>query len=191
MVRIPLQSQKNNNMENFKGLFEKFNTPEYKENFINENQKQLDALTMDYQLGYYVGEDIVNRFLPTLSTDSIKSNNVIEISDEDLQENKRLYNEWNSTTKGRYKGDDEDYDGDESKWELYLQHNKMLDKKYLPNPLICGLRLIKFNNENEFKDGIRSALWDCDMCSYNIDIENIKIKYEMEWGATIISFQLD
>ncbi len=67
----------------------------------------------------------------------------------------------------------------------------MLEKKYLPNSLECTLRLIKFNDEKEFKEGLRSSLWDCDMCSYNIEIENIKIENEMEFGYTIISFQLD
>ena len=70
-------------------------------------------------------------------------------------------------------------------------YNKMLEKKYLPNPLECHLGLIKFNDENEFKEGLRASLWDCDMCSYNIDVENIKIEYEMEFGYTVITFQLD
>jgi hypothetical protein len=29
------------------------------------------------------------------------------------------------------------------------------------------------------------------MCSYNIDVENIKIENDMEMGFTIITFQLD
>ena len=49
-----------------------------------------------------------------------------------------------------------------------------------PQKLECHLRLIKFNDEKQFKEGLRSSLWDCDMCSYNIEIENIKIE------ATII-----
>ena len=53
----------------------------------------------------------------------------------------------------------------------------MLEKKYLPDPLVCVLTLVKFNNELEFKEGLRDSLWNCDKCSYNIDIENIKGKY--------------
>ena len=63
--------------------------------------------------------------------------------------------------------------------------------KYLPKKLDCHLRLLKINDKKEFKEGLRSSLWDCDMCSYNIEIENIKIENEMEFGYTIITFQLD
>ena len=51
--------------------------------------------------------------------------------------------------------------------------------------------VIDVRTEKEFKEGLRSSLWDCDMCSYNIEIENIKIENEMEMGFTIITFQLD
>jgi hypothetical protein len=67
----------------------------------------------------------------------------------------------------------------------------MLEKKYLPNPLICHLDLLNIKNENEFKDGLKFALWDCDMCSYNIEPENIKIYDEEDMYFTIIEFVLD
>lgn len=166
-------------------MFDEIKTPEYKEKQIKKNEEYLNNLTVDRQLGYYVGEHIVNRYLPTLSTDILQSRRVIQVDHEDAIENKRLDEEWfNSCTHKR--GDS----GDKEKWNLYLQHNKMLEKKYLPNPLECHLGLIKFNNENEFKSGLRSSLWDCDMCSYDIEKENIKIDYDMEMGFTIISFQL-
>ncbi len=177
-------------MATLKELMKEIKSPEYKQKQIEEHQKYLDEISMDYQLGYYVGEHIVNRYLPTLSTDMIQSRNVIKVSEEDEIENKRLDNEWFKTT--RY-NDDWDGEGDEDKqkWELYKQHNKMLEQKYLPKKLDCHLRLLKINDEKEFKEGLRSSLWDCDMCSYNIEIENIKIEYEMEFGYTIITFQLD
>jgi len=171
-------------------MFDEIKTPEYKEKQIEENKLYLEKLTVDYELGYFVGEHIVNRYLPTLSTDILQSNIVIKVSEEDSVENNRLDKEWYSTTRYQKNYDGEN-DGDKEKWKLYLQHNKMLEKKYLPNSLECTLRLIKFNDEKEFKEGLRSSLWDCDMCSYNIEIENIKIENEMEFGYTIISFQLD
>ena len=171
-------------------MFDEVKTPEYKQKQIEKNKLYLEKLTVDRELGYYVGEHIVNRYLPTLSTDMLYSRRVIEVSEEDKIENKRLDTEWFSTTKHMPNWDGES-DGDNAKWNLYLQHNKMLEKKYLPNPLECHLGLIKFNDEKEFKEGLRTSLWDCDMCSYNIDVENIKIDYDMEMGFTIISFQLD
>ena len=171
-------------------LFDEIKSPEYKQKRIDENYKHLEELTIDYELGYFVGEHIVNRYLPTLSTDILQSNTVIKVSEEDSVENNRLDKEWYSTTRYQKNYDGEN-DGNKEKWELYKQHNKMLEQKYLPKKLDCHLRLLKINNEKEFKEGLRSSLWDCDMCSYNIEIENIKIENEMEMGFTIISFQLD
>lgn len=171
-------------------LFDEIKTPEYKQKQIERHQKYLDEVSIDFELGFYIGEHIVNRYLPTLSTDMLQSRRVIKVNEEDSIENKRLDNEWFSTTRYNKNWNGED-DGDKEKWNLYLQHNKMLEKKYLPNPLECHLGLIKFNDEDKFKEGIRSSLWDCDMCSYNIEKENIKIEYDMEMGFTIITFQLD
>lgn len=171
-------------------IFDEVSTPEYKEEQIKEHQEYLDKVTVDYHLGYFVGEHIVNRYLPTLSTDMLQSWNVIKVSEEDTIENRRLDKEWYSTTKYQDKYDGEN-DGDKTKWELYHQHNKMLEQKYLPKKLDCHLRLLKINDKKEFKEGLRSSLWDCDMCSYNIDVENIKIENDMVNGFTIITFQLD
>jgi hypothetical protein len=171
-------------------LFDEIKTPEYKQKQIEENKLYLEKLTVDRELGYYVGEHIVNRYLPTLSTDMLHSRRVIEVSEEDKIENERLNTEWFSTTKHMPNWDGEN-ESDKTKWDLYFQHNKMLEKKYLPNPLDCHLGLIKFNDEKEFKEGLQTSLWDCDMCSYNIDVENIKIDYDMVNGFTIITFQLD
>ena len=169
-------------------IFKEISSPEYKAKMVKEYQEQFDNLNMDYQLGYFVGRHIVHSYLPTLSTDMLYSGNVIEVSEEDKIENKRLDQEWLKTTRHNDDWNGED-DGDKEKWNLYFQHNKMLEKKYLPNPLECHLELIKFNDEVEFKEGLRWALWDCDMCSYNIEPENIKIVNEMEYGWTKISFQ--
>ena len=171
-------------------LFDEIKTPEYKQKQIEENQKYLDEVTVDYHYGYFVGEHIVNRYLPTLSTDMIHSRNVIQVNQDDTIENNRLDKELYSTTKYQDNWNGEE-DGSNDKWRLYQQHNKMLEQKYLPKKLDCHLRLLKINDEKEFKEGLRSSLWDCDMCSYNIDVENIKIENDMVNGFTIITFQLD
>ncbi len=184
------KTKKVNITSKWQDLMKEIESPEYKQKRIEENKLYLEKLTVDRKLGYYVGENIVHRYLPTLSTDMLHSRNVIEVSEEDKIENERLNTEWFSTTRYMPNWDGKS-DGDNNKWELYFQHNKILEKKYLPNPLKCYLGLIKFNDEDEFKEGLRTSLWDCDMCSYNIEKENIKIDHDMETGFTIISFQLD
>mgnify|MGYP003351860365 CR=1 FL=1 len=131
-------------------LFDEIKTPEYRQKQIEENQKYLEELTIDHEFGYYVGNHIVSSYLPTLSTDMIHSNRVIEVSEEDTLENKRLDTEWFSTTRHMPNWDGET-DGSNDKWEKYFQHNKMLEQKYLPNPLECHLGLLKINDMNEFK----------------------------------------
>jgi hypothetical protein len=177
-------------MTSMQKIMDEINRPEFKQEQIDKNQKYLEDLSIDHELGYYVGENIVNRYLPTLSTDMIHSNRIVDVSEEDTLENKRLDTEWFSTTRHMPNWDGKT-DGDNEKWEKYQQHNKMLEKKYLPNPLECYLGLIKINDMNEFKKGLSFSLWDCDMCSYNIEPENIKIENDMVNGFTIITFQLD
>lgn len=164
-------------------------TPEMENKWKQEQIEQKNKLTSEYQLGYYVGLDIVRRYLPTLSTDMLQTLNVIEVSNEDSLENERLDTEWYVTTRhgGGWNGVDEN--GDKEKWETYHQHNKMLEKKYLPNPLKCHMDILNIQDMDDFKQGLKLALWDCDMCSYNIEPENIKI-YDEDYYFTIIEFIL-
>jgi hypothetical protein len=166
-------------------------TPEMKEKWKQKRIEEKNKLTSEYQLGFYVGLEIVHRYLPTLSTDMLQSRHVIEVSKEDTLENERLDTEWYETTKhgGKWNGVDEN--GNKEKWELFHQHNKMLERKYLPNPLECFIDLLNILNIDEFKKGLRVALWDCDMCSYNIEPENIKIYEDENVMFTIIEFKLD
>ena len=166
-------------------------TPEMENKRKQERIERKNSLTAEYQLGYYVGLDIVHKYLPTLSTDMLQSRHVIEVLEEDKLENERLDTEWYVTTKhgGEWNGKEEN--GDKEKWDLYYQHNKMLERKYLPNPLYCHMGVLNIRDMDEFKKGLRLALWDCDMCSYNIEPENIKIYDEEHMMSTIIEFSLD
>jgi len=167
-------------------ILEEVRSPEYKEKVIEENKEYLKNVSMDYQLGFYIGENIVDNYLPTLSTDMIHSRKVIQVSEEDEIENNRLDDEWfNSCTHERGNS------GDKEKWDAYFNHNKMLEKKYLPQTLECVFSLLRIDDMKKFKEGLRSSLWNCDMCSYNIDEENIKIYNDLEIGFTHIEFQYD
>ena len=166
-------------------------TPEMEEKWKQERMNYKKSLSIEYQLGYYVGLEIVHRYLPTLSTDMIQSNYVIEVSQMDSEENKRLEVEWFTTTKHGGEWDGKSDNGNKERWDDLFDHNKMLEVKYLPHTLTCHMDVLNINDMKQFKEGIRTSLWDCDMCSYNIDIENIKIYDDEDIRLTIIEFTLD
>lgn len=171
--------------------FMKSITPEMEDKLKQERIERKNSLTSEYQLGFYVGLEIVRNYLPTLSTDMIQSRHVIDVSEEDKMENERLDTEWYETTQYGGKWDGVTENGDKTKWDLYHQHNKILERKYLPNPLYCHMGVLNIRDMDDFKKGLRFALWDCDMCSYNIELENIKIYDEEHLMSTIIEFSLD
>jgi hypothetical protein len=165
-----------------KRIFDEISTPEYKQKQIEEHQKYLDEVSMDFQLGYFVGENIVNNYLPTLSTDMIHSRKVIQVNEEDTIEIERLNKEsWINNYELI----------DKEKWKLYLNYKKMLEKKYLPQTLECVFSLIRIDDIKKFKEGLKSSLWNCDMCSYNVEEENIEIYNDLEIGYTHIKFKYD
>jgi len=126
--------------------------------------------SIEYQLEYYVGEYIFDHFLPTISTDIIKSRKVIQVSDEDAAENVKLEEIWENCSKPE--------SGESDEWKAYRAHKVMLGKKYLPHILKCYVPKIKVNNINELKEGIINSLWNTDLCAYSLKPENIKIEKE-------------
>ena len=183
-VKIGLAMQRSSSLKKY---LDEVSTPEYKERRLKEKKKQKEKLTSEYQFGYYVGEEIVSRHLPTISTDSLLSRKQIKVSDEDTEENKRLHDEWWETCKY---GSNPDLIKNKENWDLYHQHNKMLEKKYLPNPLMCHMSPMNVRDEKEFKDGLIHSLWNCDMCSYSLKPEDIKIYDDEHMWFTIIEFVL-
>lgn len=165
-------------------------TPKRLEEIKQERISHITSLTSEFQLGGYVGKHIVNRYLPTLSTDGIQSGKTIKVSEEDFAENKKLGEEWFST--GSYgEKNNRNVKENKEKWKLYYEHNKMLSKKYLPNPLICHIDVLNIRDVDEFKKGLIQTLWNSDICSYNLEGGNIKIYNDKEYYFTIIEFQLD
>ena len=167
-------------------ILKEINSPEYREQRIKKSEERLKKITMDYQLGQYVGEYIVSHQLPTLSTDSVQSNRVIKVSDEEQSECNRLDREYIKSLE-----DNQWKKGDSEKFEEWKQYRKVLEKKYLPQILDCHLGLLRIDNSKEFKQGLSDCLWNCDMCSYDIKEENITIENDLLNGFTIIKFQYD
>ena len=54
--------------------FKRVNTKAFKEKMQKQRREYKESLTSEYQLGFYVGEDIIRRFLPTTSVDMICTN---------------------------------------------------------------------------------------------------------------------
>lgn len=158
-------------------LFRRVKTPEYREEQIAQTQKWFDSVSVDYMLGVYVGQYIVTNYLPTLSTEYLHSNNVIQVSEEDTAKHSDVHTKWVNEIENR------------ENWKAYREYCKELERKYLPPTLECMLGLTKYNDEAQFKAGIWEALWNCDMCSYDISPENIKIEHDMYLEHTFITFQ--
>lgn len=124
--------------------------------------------TLEYQLGFMIGEQIVDRYLITLSNER-HTRNVIEIAPEEQAEYDRLSNLWSDAY-------DRNKDNAKEEWKAYRDYAHFLQRKYLPAKLECFVgRIESINNLEEVKEGIRHALWDSDSCCYDttvIDIEN-------------------
>lgn len=145
--------------------------------------------SLELQLGYYVGEYICHRYLPTLSTDSLLTRKVIQVSPEDTAENQRLEKEWFSTCYGTKS--QEISPEQKEKWKAYYEHNKMLNVKYLPHTLKCYVPQVNIDKMNidDFKKGLTASLWDSDACAYSLKPENVKISND-EGYFTKIEFIL-
>lgn len=186
-----MAGKKKSNKDNTLRRFLRELTPERREEMRRERIEENKKLTLESQLGYYVGEYIVHNNLPTISTDAIRSRKCIIVSEEDVAENKRLEDDWYSSTRYGGNWDGKTEHGQPDKWEAYHNHNKFLEYKYLPHKFVCYLPTINVENIEEFKKGLINSLWNCDMCSYNLNPENIKIYDEEDGYFTIIEFVLD
>lgn len=119
--------------------------------------------TLAMQLGYFVGQYIVDRYLPTLSVDIIKTFNNISVTWAEGEEYRRLGNVYDSTKT-------------KESWKEYREYSKKLELKYFPETLFCYLYFkleIKASDVEEFKKGVICSLWNSDVCSYSIKPEDI------------------
>ena len=125
--------------------------------------------SLEWQLGYYVGEHIVRFFLPTLSIDYMEGKNVIQVSEEETKEYERIHGELRTTRNG------DKYLTDE-KWDAYIAYRHMLVEKYLPPVLECYVPQVVIENKAEFAKGIESSLWSSDKAYYtcppDVEMEN-------------------
>lgn len=123
----------------------------------------MENKSLDYQLGTYAGEYILFMYLPCLSVDEIGTRNIINVSDEDKIEYERLNALWYSNI-----GEDSSKENFKSLMKFY----RKLKFKYLPNVLVCEVPTITIDstvNVEDLIEGIRTVLWNSDVCNYNIE----------------------
>lgn len=137
------------------------------------------AMSLEYQLGYMIGDQIVDRYLITLSNER-GTRNVIEILPEEQAEYDRLHNIWSDAY-------NIDKNNSQEEWKSYRDYAHSLQKKYLPPKLECYVgRIESVNDINELKQGIRNALWNSDVCCYDTTIIDIEEDLVMHFSKVII-----
>ncbi len=119
----------------------------------NEPPKVYISHSLEYQLGIMIGDFIISKYLPTLSTDSIYTNYIIDVSQDDTIENERLYDLWYNSNSN-------------NSFQELSEHSIKLKNKYLSPILECYVpRISSVTNEQDLIKGINDSLWGCD-CSY-------------------------
>jgi hypothetical protein len=145
--------------------------------------KKIQAMSAEFQLGLYVGEELVRRCLPTLDVDMIQTRNILKVLPEEKEEIERLDKIWFNS---------QDLDGNHSKeaWDHLRESHKRLEEKYLPQELICRIPPVNIKNEKDFKEGIAISLWDSDLSHYKCSgPEDIEFWLEEDAYFTIVKLK--
>ena len=117
------------------------------------------GLDLNFQLGLLAGEIIELKWLPTLSTDMLKTNRVIEVTDElDLAEHNRFQKLMDGAI-----GRPEMFGPIHKEW---LSFYNPMSKKYLPKSIECRIEKIEPTDLDEFKKGLNTFLWNTDLSHY-------------------------
>lgn len=171
-----------------KRLFKTF-TDEERAKYRKKRIEERSKLSLAYQLGYYVGEQIVNRFLPTLSVDDIHTRKVIPTTNEEEIECKRLQDIW--FAKRMESRNDDDHKSSEEEWKALRAYHEMLELKYLSETIKCNFGLLNVTEQDmvEFKLGVGVSLWDCDCSHYSCKPENIDVKADDDGMFTVITLK--
>lgn len=157
-------------------------------------RKRLESkskLTLAYQLGFYVGEQIVNRYLPTLSVDMLKTRVNISVTCAEGDECRRLNDVW-FDKRMEHRGDEDDITkATEKEWNEMQAYHKMLEDKYLKDTIDCHFQVLNIGEKDmdDFKAGIGASLWDCDCSHYSTKKENIEVQADEDGWFTIITLK--
>lgn len=136
----------------------------------------MERKSLQYNLGFLIGEYIISQYLPVLDICHFSTNNVIKTTEEEKAESTRLDDIW-------YHKLEEDKrckvtNLAKKEWIDVRKYNVYLTNKYLPKTLECCIPIV-INLDNDLtkiKKGIRTSLWDSDVCEYNINLDKIRIE---------------
>lgn len=154
-------------------------------------KRKYEPLSLEFQLGHYIGDYIVEKFLPTLST-SASTHTIIEVTKEEYAEYERLDKDWWEAIHPNGQANS-NVDSGKKEWNHLRAFVKMLEEKYLPKTLECHIpRLSSVSEENmlKLKKGIANALWNSDVCCYSCNTEDIEISTEEDDFFTIVRLKL-
>jgi hypothetical protein len=144
-------------------------------------RREPDFKDLNYQLGLYVGEYITRNYLPTLSTDMLKTYTEIQVSEEDAERHTTVSEALHKTYKWR--GGD---DNSKQAFEVYKALNNELARKYLSEKLKCRIPKIYPTDIDTFKEGLRDQLWDTDLSHYWPEDDFYRVGHEEGWADYII-----
>jgi len=150
---------------------------------VNTNEMENNE---SYDLGQLAGEIIELKYLPTLETDMIKTNNVVKVDDNERIENKRLSDILEKTYK--FNGGIGDSTQKHKDW---LDHVYVLSEKYLPKKLECRITKVNPTDMVSFKEGLNEYLWNTDLSWYTPEDDFFEPNHELAWCSTIILTRSD
>jgi hypothetical protein len=142
------------------------------------------GLDLNYQLGTLAGSIIYEKYLPTLSTDMMQSNVVIQVTDEAyLSEHNRFNHLFDSVL-----GNEDEFKKIHKEW---LEFYKPMSRKYLPETIKCKIEKIKPTNIEQFKKGLNDYLWNTDLSHYLAEEGFFLPNVKYAWCSTIILTRTD
>lgn len=143
-------------------------------------RREPDFKDLNYQLGQYVGEYITRRFLPTLSTDALKTYTEIQVSEEDAERHRIVSDVLHKSYHGKGSGDRQEF------FKVYKALNEELARKYLSEKLDCLIPKIYPTDMATFKEGLMDQLWNTDLSHYWPEDDFYRVGHEMGWADHII-----
>jgi hypothetical protein len=162
-------------------------TEEHKARIKKRNQEFLENLSLSYQLGFYVGEHIIDKYLPTLSIDMIQTRNNISVTCAEGDKYRKLSNTWFELS------NEPDFEVAKNQaWYEMRAHDEILREKYIPKILRCNINRLYLKKEDdiaEFKRGLIDSLWDCDCCYYSLKVEDISLVLDEDTASTEITLK--
>lgn len=163
------------------------------EEFKQENLSRRANLTLALQLGFYVGEQIVDKYLPTLNVDLLQTKRLISVTSDEHSECKKLSDIWFDKSMNFKGSDNEKSEATKLDWKSLRDYHEMLEDKYLPKTVECHFTFLNIteNDMEDFKKGIGVSLWDCDCSHYSAKEEDISVVADEDGYFTVITLKRD